>query len=455
MNQELQVIFKNCFSAETLSECYTHFKLSIKAQPGADKITGKAFGEKLEENARAISKKVLSGNYRFIAYEYSLIPKGPGKIPRKIVRPTIRDKLTLIQLLSFIRIAFDGEIENSDLHASIHDVISDVKSRRYGGYVKLDLSSFFASIDQERLLERLHEKLDGPALRLIRGAIQNGSMPRGGSRKDVLPNQSGVPEGLEISLILADFYLSDLRAKLAAAFPDVRYQRYVDDILCLCTNAEEAQRVLQFLTQTLEADYALQINREKSICGSTDESFGFLGYTFADGKISVRESSVKKQERRIEDLFRYARNHPELPDELFIWRLNLLTCGIIVGRQDVLGGRTHKCYGWLYYYAQITDVSVLAHLDMVVDALLERAGKPRTEDMKTFRQSYGEIRRKYTDSTYLLNLERMTGKQKKLFVEKALGAKVESWDGRQIDAAFHRLLFEDIRRLDLDVRYEE
>ena len=455
MTQELQAIFEKCFSAEALSESYAHSKLSIKAQPGADKITGKAFGEKLEENAGAISKKVLSGNYRFIAYEYSLIPKGPGKIPRKIVRPTIRDKLTLTQLLLFIRIAFDGEIENSDLHTAIHDVISDVRSGQYGGYVKLDLSSFFASIDQERLLGRLHEKLDGPALRLIRGAIQNGSMPRGGSRKDALPNQSGVPEGLEISLILADFYLSDLRVKLAAAFPEIRYQRYVDDILCLCSDEKEAQRVLQFLTQTLEADYGLRINREKSTCGSAEESFGFLGYTFANGAIGVRASSMKKQEQRIEELFRYARSHPELPDELFTWRLNLLTCGIIAARRGTHGRQTHKCYGWLYYYAQITDTSILAHLDKVVDALLERAGKTRTEEMKTFRQSYGEIRRKYTDSTYLLNLERMTGKQKKLLVEKALGAKVQSWDISWIDEAFHTMLFEDIHRLNLDIRYEE
>lgn len=49
---------------------------------------------------------------------------------------------------------------------------------------------------------------------------------------------------------------------------------------------------------------------------------------------------------------------------------------------DATRGRTHKCYGWLYYYAQITDASVLAHLDMVVDALLEHAGKTRTEDMR-------------------------------------------------------------------------
>ena len=438
-----------------MAECYTNSKLSIKAQPGADKVTGEAFAENLEENIRAISRRVLSGSYRFVAYEYSLIPKGPGKIPRKIVRPAIRDKLTLTQLLSFIRTAFGGEIENSDLHAAIHEVIADVKSGCYGGYAKLDISSFFASIDQERLLGRLHEKLDGPALRLIRGAMQNGSKPRGGSREDVQPNHRGIPEGLEISLILADYYLSDLRGKLAAAFPEIRYQRYVDDILCLCSDEKEAQRVLQFLAQTLEADYGLQINREKSTCGSTEESFGFLGYTFANGVIGVRASSIKKQEKRIEELFRYARSHPELPDELFTWRLNLLTCGLIATRRGTHGTQAHKCYGWLYYYAQITDTSILAHLDKVVDALLERAGKTRTEDMKTFRRSYAEIRRNYIDSTYLLNLERISGEQKMLLLEKTLGAKVQSWDGRQIDAAFHRLLLEDIRLLDLDIRYGE
>lgn len=72
------------------------------------------------------------------------------------------------------------------------------------------------------------------------------------------------------------------------------------------------------------------------------------------------KTSILKIEQSIEELFRTIKKENI---EYLQWKLNLKITGFIIER--------HK-YGWLFFYSQITDLSLLFHLDDVVQKLIKR-----------------------------------------------------------------------------------
>lgn len=70
--------FRRYFSSNRLKNIYSD-KIKYRATVGMDRITPAAFENKLGENVRLISQKVLSGKYKFTRYREVLISKGRGK----------------------------------------------------------------------------------------------------------------------------------------------------------------------------------------------------------------------------------------------------------------------------------------------------------------------------------------------------------------------------------------
>lgn len=70
--------FRRYFSSNRLKNIYSD-KIKYRATVGMDRITPAAFENKLDENVRLISQKVLSGKYKFTRYREVLISKGRGK----------------------------------------------------------------------------------------------------------------------------------------------------------------------------------------------------------------------------------------------------------------------------------------------------------------------------------------------------------------------------------------
>lgn len=107
--------FRRYFSSNRLKNIYSD-KIKYRATVGMDRITPAAFENKLDENVRLISQKVLSGKYKFTRYREVLISKGRGKEPRVISIPTIRDKLALSAYHQFLQSSFGATIQEPLLH---------------------------------------------------------------------------------------------------------------------------------------------------------------------------------------------------------------------------------------------------------------------------------------------------------------------------------------------------
>lgn len=433
--------FRLYFSQEQLQQIYSD-KIKYRATVGMDRITPKVFEDKLDDNIQVISRKVLSGTYKFTRYREVLISKGRGKEPRVISIPTIRDKLTLSACHQFLQSSFGDVIEEPLLHTTVGNITQEVLSGRFNGYVKIDITHFYASINHQLLLRKIKKKVrKAEAIHLLEAAITTETIARVGSVSGRKKNNRGVPEGLSISNILADIYLSDFEGKVCAQY-DVCFYRYVDDILILCA-ASQAERIKEFCIKTLKSEFDLDANMEKTMSGEIAKGVPFLGYKFFDNKIGLRPSAEEKLELSIEELFRL-RKRQTISQQVFIWRLNLRITGCILDS---------KKYGWLFYYSQLTDLKILFHLDWLIDHLFCRYGFTKPKNIKRFIRTYHEITKNVSNSNYIINADKYSVEKKAEILSEIYGQKsFDKKDSNTVDNLFKEAMFKEVQRLEYDIQ---
>ena len=114
----------------------------------------------------------------------------------------------------------------------INEIFSEVD--HYEMFIKLDIKSFYASINQDKLVRKVKHRIRKPEiLHLIESAIQTESLLI--PIKEIKKKEArtlGIPEGLPISNAIANIYLSDLDEKYRSN-TNIKYWRFVDDILIL------------------------------------------------------------------------------------------------------------------------------------------------------------------------------------------------------------------------------
>ena len=432
--------FNHAFAQKSLKQLY-HDKIQHRASIGMDNISPELFESNLDENICLISKKVLDGSYHFTRYREILISKGRNKAPRVISIPTVRDKLALSAYHHFLQNTFSDVIDEPLLHTTISEIAQDIDSGNYDGFVKADITRFYSTINHAVLLKKIRKKVrKKEALSFLVNAITTETI----SRSTVPAKRScvtvGVPEGLSISNILADIYLSDLKETVCNSYVDIKFYRYVDDILILC-DANRAEQIKDYLVNTLDKTYELKTNQDKTTHGELKTGVPFLGYVFYDSKIGVRMAACHRIEVSLEDLFR---KHTSISEELFIWRLNLRIAGCIFNK---------KKYGWLFYYSQINDLKMLFHLDWYVDHLFSRFNVCRPDGVKSFVRSYHEITKNVSNSTYLINANNYSDEEKLEIVASIFkNAKISELNAKQIEDAFEKIMFREIQNLERDIQ---
>ncbi|WP_214282474.1 reverse transcriptase domain-containing protein, partial [Escherichia coli] len=193
-------------------------------------------------------------------------------------------------------------------------------------------------------------------------------------RKFFFDNEKGVPQGLSISNILAAIYLQSVDDKMLKF--DVAYYRYVDDVL-IYGNYDEVNSAYHSLRRRLKYR-GLNTHpptSSKTRLGFLNESFSFLGYVFNANVITVRDSTVESFIKSIASRFSdYLHNknkrlkkytHLTVDDlkDVFLEELNDKLTGAISEK---------KRYGWVAYYSNITDHSLLHKIDFIIREMFKR-----------------------------------------------------------------------------------
>ena len=193
----------------------------------------------------------------------------------------------------------------------------------------------------------------------------------------------------------------------------------------------------------------LVINENKTKEGKITDGLEYLGYKFEGELISVRKSSILKFERNIEKVFKNFYLLPEKDDnqiKKFIWLLNIKITGILVDG---------KKYGWLYYFSCINDKTLLNKMDILVNKFIKRFKIERYIDLdsvKKFTKAYYEINFNMSNSTYLLNLNKVNDDEKKKFLKEiCLLEGVEAFSTEELDYRYRYNLYRTLKNLEKDI----
>jgi RNA-directed DNA polymerase len=436
-------------------------KFSTSVSKGIDRVNGFQFGAlKIEDLAHA-SRKCLAGTFRFTSYLEVLKPKGRDSKPRLISIPTVRDRVVLHQLKELLAEAFPDCVPRSIAGGVIREIAKDLPSHNLlTTYVAgCDVKKFYDTLHRDRLVKHLSRRITDPrALGLLEHSIVTPTVPSSARRRDYTSYQSeeGVPQGLSISNIIAAIYVFEIDRAMRK-FP-VRYHRYVDDVLIYGLHDDVVRAQKSFINRARRRGLSVhKVGGGKSHLTKLSEEFRYLGYVFKGRVVTVRPGSVENllqslaakfsdfRHNRERRLARFKYLTAERLKEIFLLELNERITGAV---------KDSRRYGWIAYFSQITELSLLHKLDSMVRSMFHRLGefdgKPPV-GLKTFSRAFYEI--KYRPSGgYVRNFDSITTEAEKLqfLFERGRVGPDEALTDSQIRDRFERYMNKILRVMQAD-----
>jgi RNA-directed DNA polymerase len=371
-------LFTALFSTKSLIDTFD-VSFAATTGKGVDRLNGFQFSSRAAAELALASDKCVRGRYRFAPYLENLQTKGRNRPPRLIGIPTVRDRVVMHQLNRFLAAIFPDRVPKNVASTYVRAITSDLRAKPQAEtwICGTDIKTFYDSLQQDRLLRILKDKIKfQPALRLIERAIITPTVPRNARRRqhsEYRPRK-GVPQGLAISNILAAIYMQEVDGRMQLS--GVAYYRYVDDVLMYGDN-EAVHRAYRSLRARLRVR-GLSLHKlgsGKCHIGPLTDPFGYLGYTFRWPTITVRESTIERFLQSVAAKFSdYTHNKARRLDrrkyltegrlaEIFLLELNERITGAISEKRR---------YGWIAYFNQITDLSLLHRLDGAIAGMFKR-----------------------------------------------------------------------------------
>jgi RNA-directed DNA polymerase len=260
------------------------------------------YEQQLEQQTEYLARTLKEGSYHPAAIRREWIPKPGSKEKRPLGIPTVRDRVVQKALLSTLEPIFERDFAEQSYGFRPGRGCKDALRRvdqllklGYGWVVDADLKSYFDTIPQQQLLERIAEKVaDGRVLELIRKYLQQGVLENMRSWQP----EAGTPQGAVISPLLSNIYLDPLDQLMKVS--GIEMVRYADDFVLLCRSEAAAQKALAGVQQwTAEAGLTLHPEKTRIVDTGQPGGFDFLGYHFELGRRRPREKSLRKFKDRV------------------------------------------------------------------------------------------------------------------------------------------------------------
>lgn len=300
-------------------------KEQAKKSKGCDKQTLEDFGARKSYFLEEVEKELREGTYKPGKIKIVLIPKEKpikgveyrGKY-RMIAVPNVRDRVVQQAILLLIQTRIAPRINNGvsycvynekkkncpkNLKTAVATLITYVRKKKYWVF-ETDIQAFYDNIPKERLLEDLFScvPLDNALKALIREFIYfeicNEYVFEGKPNISKPKQDSGITQGSAFSPILSNLYLADFDITLKNEFGE-RYIRYVDDLIIMCEDKEEAEKACDLANQEI-AKLDLQLAESKThICNlfQSGQKINFLGLAISRERIAPKKKAVELKEQ--------------------------------------------------------------------------------------------------------------------------------------------------------------
>ncbi|RYZ21088.1 MAG: group II intron reverse transcriptase/maturase, partial [Sphingobacteriales bacterium] len=288
----------------TQSQVLTAWRKVLSAG-GSGGVDGKSLSDvahNLHDELYTLWNRMSSGSYFPKPVKAAIIPKDSGG-QRCLGIPTILDRVAQQVVKDVLEPGMES-VFHPDSYGyrpakNAHQAVEQCSQRcsEWAWVIDLDIKGFFDNIDHELLLKALQKHTDAQwvLLYLKRWLESPMQMPDGSLQQ----RKRGTPQGGVISPLLANLFLHYALDKwMAVTLPEIRFERYADDIVVHCRSEQEAVHVLAAIKNRLQS-CKLEVNEQKTkivYCKRHNRpqkypvvSFHFLGFYFKPRKVKWRD----------------------------------------------------------------------------------------------------------------------------------------------------------------------
>ncbi len=334
----------------------------VKRNKGAAGIDGQSideFEKDLKSNLYKLWNRMSSGSYFPPAVKAVEIPKKDGGV-RVLGIPTVADRVAQAVVREHLEPRLE-KIFHEDSYGyrkrkSAHDAIRVARKRcwKKNWVIDLDIKGFFDNLNHELVMKAVKHHSDEKWIHLyierwLKAPIED---------KDGLSKlrKNGTPQGGVISPLLANLFLHyGFDLWINRMFPDIKFERYADDVIVHCETLGDARYVKSAIENRMK-EISLELHPEKTkivYCKDgfrkgdyQNIEFDFLGYTFRSRVMKERKTG------RAFKSFNPAMSKKSLKEisrKIKSWKLQRWTSASLEEIAKIINPRIR---GWINYYGK-------------------------------------------------------------------------------------------------------